>query len=78
ALAVIGLFVLRRKRADLPRPYKVLGYPVIPALFVLGTLLVIGYSLFTDPVNTGRSLVITLAGLPLYYIWILWSRRRPG
>ncbi|MGH8372420.1 MAG: APC family permease, partial [Gammaproteobacteria bacterium] len=42
ALAVIGLFVLRRKRADLPRPYKVLGYPVIPALFVLGTLLVIG------------------------------------
>jgi basic amino acid/polyamine antiporter, APA family len=76
ALAIIGLFVLRRKRADLPRPYKVLGYPVIPALFVIGTLLVIGYSLYTAPVDTGRSLIITLLGLPLYYIWLYWSQRR--
>jgi basic amino acid/polyamine antiporter, APA family len=76
ALAVIGLFVLRRTRADLPRPYRVLGYPVVPALFVLGTLLVISYSLYTDPVDTGRSLVITLFGLPLYYIWMSWSRRK--
>ncbi|HET7396067.1 MAG TPA: amino acid permease [Gammaproteobacteria bacterium] len=78
ALAVIGLFVLRHKRPALSRPYRVLGYPVIPALFVLGTLLVIGYSLYTAPLDTGRSLVITLLGLPLYYIWIVWSRRRSG
>ncbi|HEX5340222.1 MAG TPA: amino acid permease [Gammaproteobacteria bacterium] len=76
ALAVIGLFVLRRKRPDLSRPYRVLGYPVIPALFVLGTLLVIGYSLYTDPLSTGRSLLVTLAGVPLYYLWTFWNQRR--
>lgn len=76
ALAVIGLFVLRRKHPELPRPYRVLGYPVIPALFILGTLLVIGYSLYTDPVNTGRSLIVTLAGLPLYWLWLFWTARR--
>lgn len=76
ALAVIGLFVLRRRQPTLPRPYRVLGYPVIPALFVLGTLLVIGYSLYTAPASTGRSLLITLAGLPLYWLWLVWTRRR--
>lgn len=76
ALAVIGLFVLRRKRPDLHRPYRVLGFPFVPALFVLCTLLVILYALYTDPINTGGSLVVTLLGLPLYYIWLYWSRRR--
>jgi amino acid transporter len=76
ALAVIGLFVLRRRQPELARPYRVVGYPVIPALFVLGTLLVIGYSLYTAPVSTGRSLLITLAGLPLYWLWLVWTARR--
>ncbi|HET7922887.1 MAG TPA: amino acid permease [Gammaproteobacteria bacterium] len=76
ALAVIGLFVLRRRRPELPRPYRAFGYPVIPALFVLGTLLVIGYALYTDPLSTGRSLLVTLAGVPLYYLWLGWTRRR--
>jgi len=44
---------------------------------VLGTLLVIGYSLYTNPADTGRSLIITLAGLPLYYAWVYWTRRNP-
>ena len=76
AMAVIGLFMLRRTRADLPRPYRVMGYPVIPALFVLGTLLVVGYSLYTDPASTGRSLIITLLGLPLYFVWNFFAQRR--
>lgn len=76
AMAVIGLFILRRTRADLPRPYRVLGYPLIPALFVLGTLLVIGYSLVTKPASTGGSLLFTLLGLPLYFIWNFFAHRR--
>ncbi|MGH8369534.1 MAG: hypothetical protein ACRESC_01010, partial [Gammaproteobacteria bacterium] len=56
-------------------PYRVLGYPVIPALFVVGTLLVIGYSLYTDPIATGRSLIITLLGLPLYFVWRFFADR---
>ncbi len=75
ALAVIGLFILRRRRPELARPYKVLGYPVIPALFVLGTLLVVGYSLYKNPVSTGVSLGVTLMGLPLYFIWMFYQRR---
>lgn len=75
ALCVIGLFILRRKQADLPRPYKAFGYPLIPALFVLGTFLVIGYSLYSDPASTGLSLGVTLAGLPIYWAWTRWQKR---
>ncbi len=78
ALAVIGLFVLRRRQPELARPYKVLGYPVVPALFVLGTLLVVGYSLYENPVSTGVSLGVTLLGLPLYFIWASYQRRAQG
>lgn len=75
ALAVIGLFILRRKRPDAPRPYRVLGYPIIPALFVLGTFLVIGYSLYQNPLSTGISLGVTLIGVPLYFLWLAWQKR---
>jgi len=74
ALCVIGLFILRRKRADMARPYKAFGYPLIPALFVVGTFLVIGYSLYSDPVSTCLSLGITLAGLPIYWLWTRFQK----
>jgi basic amino acid/polyamine antiporter, APA family len=75
ALAVIGLFILRHRNPKFTRPYKVLGYPVVPVLFVLGTFLVVGYSLYANPVSTGISLGVTLLGLPLYYIWTFYQRR---
>jgi amino acid transporter len=74
ALCVIGLFILRRKRSEVPRPYRTLGYPVIPALFVLATFVVVGNSLYQQPWSTGASLLITLVGLPLYYLWTRWQR----
>ncbi|HEV2331968.1 MAG TPA: amino acid permease [Gammaproteobacteria bacterium] len=74
ALSVIGLFILRRRKPDLARPYQTFGYPLIPALFVLGTFLVIGGSLYADPWSTCISLGVTLAGLPIYYLWIRWVR----
>ena len=70
ALSTVGLFVLRRKQPDLPRSYKAFGYPVVPALFVLGTFLVIGGSLYFDPVSTGVSIGVTLLGLPIYWLWL--------
>lgn len=75
ALSVIGLFVLRRRDPDRPRPYRALGYPLVPALFVLATVGVVAYSLYKNPLSTGLSLGFTLAGLPLYYAWTLWQRR---
>ncbi len=74
ALAVAGVFVLRRKQPDLPRPYRVLGYPLVPALFLAASLGMVVNALVTDPTNTGVTLAIILAGIPVYY---LWARRRP-
>ena len=67
-LTVIGIFILRKKRPELDRPYKAFGYPVLPAIYILmGTcfcvLLIIYKPNFTWP-----GLIITLLGVPLYYL----------
>jgi amino acid transporter len=69
ALAVAGVYVLRRKRPDLERPYRAVGYPVVPALFLLASLGMVVNALITDPVNTGVTFGIILAGAPIYYVW---------
>lgn len=69
ALAVAGVYVLRRKRPDLERPYRVIGYPFVPALFLLASLGIIVNALLTDPVNTGITFGIIAAGAPIYYLW---------
>lgn len=76
ALCVIGLFILRRRRPDFPRAYRVLGYPVVPALFVLATVAVIANALYAQFWSTIASILITLAGLPLYFLWMAWQRRQ--
>jgi amino acid transporter len=76
ALAVAGVFVLRRKRPRLERPYRVIGYPIVPALFLLASLAMVANALITDPVNTGVTLGIIVAGVPAYYLWMLWKRGR--
>ncbi len=76
ALCVIGLFILRRKRPDFPRRYRAIGYPVVPALFVLATLVVVANSLVVQFWSTSTSLLITLIGVPLYFLWLRWQRRR--
>ncbi len=74
-LTIAGIFVLRKKRPDHPRPYKAFGYPFLPALYMLmGTafcLLLIVYR----PQYTWPGLLITLAGIPVYYTI---TRLRPG
>ncbi|HUN72411.1 MAG TPA: amino acid permease [Steroidobacteraceae bacterium] len=76
ALCVIGLFILRRRHPDFPRAYRVLGYPFVPALFVLATLAVVANALYAQFWSTIASILITLAGLPLYFLWMAWQRRR--
>jgi amino acid transporter len=67
ALGTAALFKLRRTRPDLPRPYKVLGYPVVPAIFIIGVIYLVTNALVTDPVWTGVTFAIVLAGVPVYY-----------
>lgn len=74
ALAVAAVFVLRRTRPDMPRPYRTWGYPVVPLLFLLASVGMVVNALVTDPVNTGVTFGIILAGVPVYYLWRKWSR----
>jgi APA family basic amino acid/polyamine antiporter len=78
ALCVVGLFVLRRRHPDFPRAYRTLGYPVVPALFALATFVVVANALYAQFWSTVASILITLAGVPLYFLWTRWQRREPG
>jgi amino acid transporter len=66
-LAIAGLYRLRRLRPDLPRPYRVPGYPVVPAIFVCAVVYLVGNALIADPLWTGLTLGIVLAGIPVYH-----------
>jgi amino acid transporter len=65
-LAVAGLYRLRR-RMDLSRPYRVPGYPIVPAVFIAACIYLVVSALVGDPLWTGITLGIVLAGVPVYY-----------
>jgi len=73
ALAVAAVFVLRRTRPELARPYRTWGYPVVPILFLVASVAMVVNALWTDPVNTGVTFAIILLGIPVYYAWRTWS-----
>lgn len=74
-MAVIGVFTLRRRFPDLPRPYRVFWFPVVPIVFLIASTGMVVNAFLTDPVNTGITFGIILAGVPFYY---LWQRQTPG
>jgi basic amino acid/polyamine antiporter, APA family len=78
ALAVGAVFVLRRTRPDLPRPYRTWGYPVVPLLFLIASVGLVVNALWTDPVNTGITFGIILGGVPAYFLWRIWAGRASG
>ena len=69
AMAVAAVFVFRKKRPDLVRPYRAWGYPVVPALFLLASVAMVVNELATDTKNTAVTLGIILVGIPVYYVW---------
>jgi APA family basic amino acid/polyamine antiporter len=66
---VAGVIVLRRKRPDLPRPYRMWGYPVTPLVFLAITLWFLGNMLVTRPGPSLAGLALILTGIPAYLIW---------
>ena len=74
-LAIAAIYRLRRTRPDLPRPYRVPGYPIVPAVFIGGVAYLVGSALLQDLKWTGVTFGIVLAGLPVY--WII-TRRATG
>jgi APA family basic amino acid/polyamine antiporter len=68
-LTIIGIFVLRRKRPDAERPYKAFGYPVVPALYIVGASVILFVLFIYQTATTWPGLVIVLTGIPVYFIW---------
>jgi basic amino acid/polyamine antiporter, APA family len=67
ALTILGIFILRKKRPDIERPYKAFGYPVLPAVYILLALTFCFFLITMKPLYAGIGLGIVLAGVPLYY-----------
>ena len=65
---VLGVFVLRVRRPDLPRPYRMWGYPVTPLIFLGVSLWMIVRSLTDNPKQSLLGLVTTAAGLLVYWL----------
>jgi APA family basic amino acid/polyamine antiporter len=66
-MTAASVFVLRRKRSDMPRPYRVTGYPVVPFLFVLVAVVLLGSTLGNSPRESLMGLGFMAIGIPLYF-----------
>jgi APA family basic amino acid/polyamine antiporter len=77
-LAGSTVFVLRRKLPDAPRPYRVLGYPVIPAVFLLLAAWLVINSVVAKPVESCAGLLLIVLGLPVYFYYSRKPPARPG
>jgi APA family basic amino acid/polyamine antiporter len=80
ALTTIGLFVLRAKRPDAERPYRAIGYPVLPALYIVLASAVAVILLIAEKtrVQAISGLVVVMLGVPVYYLWKQRSERGDG
>ena len=77
-LAMSSIYVLRRKRPDLPRPFRTPGYPVTPAVYLVLTALVTLAAFTQTPRVSSYALLSILAGVPVYYLWQSLSRSKPA
>ena len=74
ALTILGIFILRKKRPDIERPYKAFGYPVLPAIYIILAITFCYFLITMKPKYAGIGLGIVLAGIPLYYLAV--SRKK--
>ena len=70
-----SVFRLRRKRPDMPRPYKTWGYPVVPIVFIIALLGILVNTLISRPVESLTGTALTLLGIPVY---LYWRRKNSG
>lgn len=68
ALTIAGIFILRRKRPDVPRPYKAFGYPFLPLIYILMGITFCTMLIIYKPAFTWPGLIITLIGIPIYFV----------
>ncbi len=73
-LTIAGIFILRKRRPNVERPYKAWGYPVIPALYILAAAAISIDLLIFKPMYTWPGMAIVLLGIPVYFIWKRFAR----
>ncbi len=76
-LTIGAVFWLRIRRPDAERPYKAIGYPVVPAVYIVLTASIMTALLIYKPTYTVPGLLIVLAGVPVYYLWKRRAARTP-
>ena len=69
ALAAASVFVLRRRHPDAPRPFRVPGYPLTPAVFILAAVAIVANTVVARPVQAFAGIGIVLLGTPAYLFW---------
>jgi APA family basic amino acid/polyamine antiporter len=70
ALGVAAIYRLRRDRPDLPRPYRAIGYPIVPAVFIASVAAFVINSLVNDTTNSVITFAVIFAGLPVYHFTV--------
>jgi APA family basic amino acid/polyamine antiporter len=74
-LTIIGIFILRSKRPEAERPYKAFGYPILPLLYIIMGLAFCVLLILFKPSYTWPGLIITLLGVPLYYLAVSTNKK---
>ena len=69
ALAVAAIYVLRRRRPDVQRPYRTWGYPFVPAVFLVASLFLLGNYFVSQPLESAVDIGVLLSGIPVYAWW---------
>src|SRR3984893_6931821 len=75
-LTIVGLFVLRRTHPDAPRPYRAVGYPLLPIIYIVIALFIDIVLWGYKPQCTWPGLIVVLLGIPVYYAWSRNARQR--
>ncbi len=70
-----GLFRLRRRPHYAPA-YRAWGYPLVPFLFIVSSLVVVFNQIAADPLESSKGLLLVVAGLPVYYLWARGAARQ--
>jgi APA family basic amino acid/polyamine antiporter len=68
-LTIAGVFLLRWKQPNAERPYKAWGYPLVPALYILGASVILIVLFIYQPATSWPGLIIVLTGVPIYFLW---------
>lgn len=76
ALVTAGIFILRRRHPSMARPYRTWGYPVVPAIFVILAVLLLVNTFRERRADSLWGLALMGSGIPAYFMWNLWRRKR--